>query len=270
MIEQITNKNTAIFNYYPPKNKYIGVVSIPHSGEDLPEQFQSFLHKDIKHLMQDVDYRVHELVDIEALQNAGIAVIKSNIIRVAIDLNRSRETTLLNWKKNSKGVQIVLDSPSEEKASELVASFYDPYYEMIKTMINELDRLYGKSYFVDLHSMPGVAEEYHLKINPNQDKYRPDFCISDQTGKTCSKDFIEYIQKELSLGYNKVFLNNPYFGGHITQHVDKHFSKTENIQIEINRSIYMNEDTKELDQKKIEKLKPLLTQSLINLFNQFS
>lgn len=263
------NEKSPIFNLYPPKNKFIGVLSIPHSGEDLPSVFTSFLTDNWDDLIQDIDYRVHELIDIEQLQEAGIAVIKSNIIRVAIDLNRTEETALLNWKQNTKNRRLVLNEPDMSQAKELLGMYYTPYFEMIKTLINELKLKLGHCNFVDLHSMPGVAEEYHLKINPKQDKLRPDFCVSDQTGLTCTQEFIDYIVEELRKDYADVKINAPYFGGHITQHVHKEFENTNNIQIEINRAIYMDENTKELNPDFIKKLKPALTRSLINLFNQY-
>ena len=105
---KLTEQKSSLFTYYPPKNSYIGLISIPHSGEIIPSEFESFLSTNTAHLMQDLDYKVHELIDIELLQSSGIGVIKSHISRVAIDLNRSRDKTLLTWKNNSQGVKIVL------------------------------------------------------------------------------------------------------------------------------------------------------------------
>jgi N-formylglutamate amidohydrolase len=62
-------------------------------------------------------------------------------------------------------------------------------------------------------------------------------------------------------------LNDPYVGGFVTEYVDQF--RTNNIQIEINRSIYMDETSKELLPLKVEKLKPLLTDVLIKGFETF-
>ncbi len=256
-----------IFEIYPAKNQFIGIVSIPHSGEMLPEEFKSFLTDNQTDLMQDVDYRVHELVHIDKLQEAGISVIKANIIRTAVDLNRSRDLALLNWKKNSKGRELVLKTPDSKQVEYFLGNYYDPYYEMLKTLINELKNKQKIASFVDLHSMPGKAEEYHLKINPNQPINRPEFCISDIEGKSCTQDFIDHITHSLQENYKNVSNNMPYFGGHITRHLNASHQDLNNIQIEINRSIYMNEETKELNNN--EKLRNHLTDGLIKLFNQY-
>ena len=260
-----TNEN--ILELYPATTEFIGILSIPHSGEIVPKELKGYLIHENWHLMQDVDYRVHELIDITALQNAGITVLKSNIIRTAVDLNRSRELALLNWKKNSKDVEIVISEPKPEIAESLLGLFYDPYYEMLNTLIYELGSKRETPSLVDLHSMPGVAEEYHLKINPNQTKIRPDFCLSDVNGETCTQEFIQFISNDLAKDYENVTINSPYFGGHVTRYLNQKHKRLNNIQIEISRSLYMNEENKEL--KNNSDLKNNLTRSLINLFNQF-
>ncbi len=269
MIKQEESKY--IFNFYPAKGEFIGVLSIPHSGEELPSEFRPYLSDNWDNLMQDVDYKVHELVDIEKLQTSGISVIKSNIIRTAIDLNRAKDKCLLNWLHNSKGVKIVNSSPSPEEAKVLIEKYYSPYYEMLKTLILELQTTMNIPSFVDLHSMPGVAEDYHLKINPDQDKVRPDFCISDISGISCEPSFIDNIVQNLSSSYSKVYKNNPYFGGNVTRFLNATYTPLNNIQIEISRGIYMDETNKTLKTQAAEGLKDRLTESLILFYQtQFS
>ena len=258
-----------ILNYFAPKNRFIGVLSIPHSGETIPKDIAPYLIEDFNHLAQDADWRVHELVDIEALTEAGIAVIYSNIIRTAIDLNRSRDMALLNWKENSKGVKVVKDIPSSELAHILLGKYYDPYFEVIRTLMEELKNFTEQPNFIDLHSMPSRAEEYHLKKNPNQKIERPNFCLSDQKGITCHEIFIKFYQQKLQENYPEVTLNDPYVGGHITQYVGQIYPTGDNIQIEISRAIYMDELTKEMKKPLTDKLKPILTQCLIEGFEKF-
>ena len=61
---------------------------------------------------------------------------------------------------------------------------------------------------------------------------------------------------------SSVAVNDPYIGGYVTTFVDRF--QTNNIQIEINRSIYMDEDSKQLNDEKVKKLKPHLTKSIIS------
>ena len=62
-------------------------------------------------------------------------------------------------------------------------------------------------------------------------------------------------------------LNDPYVGGFVTEYVDQF--RTNNIQIEINRAVYMDESLKELVPDKVAHLRPLLTEVLIKGFKKF-
>jgi N-formylglutamate amidohydrolase len=259
-----------IFNFYPPEDKFIGILSIPHSGEIIPEEFEQYLSKDNKTRMQDVDFRVNELVDIQQLQAKGIAVLVANIHRVCVDLNRSSELCVLNWKKNSMGKELVIQEPTEDEVSLLRQKYYAPYYTMMKSMIEELHRYQDPVSFIDLHSMPSRPTAYHLAINPNQAKERPDFCVSDIEGKSCTPEFINHTCDQLKSFSPNVTKNDPYFGGHVTRHVDAEFAYTNNIQIEIKRGIYMDEENQQLDRELVANLRPNLTSALINVFEHFA
>lgn len=261
------SQNNPIFRYYPPQNGYIGIVSIPHSGEIIPDEFKPYLTSDLRAIAEDVDYKVDHLVDISELTKNGIAVIVSNIHRVCVDLNRAEDICVLNWKKNSQGEELVIKEPTAEKISQFTGKYHMPYYEMLKTMINELHKKTDKEIsFIDLHSMPSVPTAYHLKITPDQDKIRPEFCVSDIKGISCKKEFIEGVCNELRLFSKDVKINNPYFGGNITRHTHANYQRINNIQIEIKRGIYMDEVSRELVPELVNELKPNLTKALINTF----
>ncbi len=256
-----------IFKYFAPKEPFIGIVSIPHSGEFIPEEFKPFLTDNLKALACDVDFKVDELVDIEKLNKAGIAVIVSTIHRTCVDLNRPEQSAVLNWKSNSKGEKLVVAEPDAKLKSLFESKYHIPYFEMLKTMIHELKKKVKLPIsFIDLHSMPSKPTEYHLKITPNQPLVRPDFCVSDIEGLSCSKQFIDSICKELEGFSSNVTQNIPYYGGHITRYINETYTDINNIQIEISRAIYMDEEDKVLIDDLVNPLKKNLTQSLISFF----
>lgn len=258
-----------LFDFYSPLGSgYSGLLSIPHSGETVPEEFREFLTPDENAWKEDVDFRVNELVDIPALQRAGVAVVVSHIHRICVDLNRSEEHSVLFWKENTQGLPLAIKAPDEKQKQRFVEEYYRPYYEILKTALLELEkRKTGRVSMVDLHSMPSRPTAYHMKQNPNQKMTRPQFCLSDRKGKTCAPEFIGYFQEEFrALGLDAA-LNDPYVGGHVTEYVDQY--RTNNIQIEINRAVYMDEVRKELITEKAQALKPKLTQVLIAGFTRF-
>lgn len=262
-------QKTPIFDFYSPLGtQYRGLLSIPHSGENIPKAFEEFLSGDLRAYKEDVDYKVNELVDIKALQNAGIAVLVAHVHRICVDLNRAESNCVLFWKDNTQGKKLVVKDPTKEETEKFIETFHRPYYEILKSALQDLEkRKNGPVSMVDLHSMPSRPTEYHMKQNPNQKMHRPDFCVSDRKGLTATPEFIQFFQKELIQKGFEASLNDPYVGGYVTEYVNNF--RTNNIQIEIKRSIYMDETTKELVPEKVAHLRPALTEVLIKGFEQF-
>ncbi len=248
-----------VFDLYSPLGPLKAIISIPHSGVEIPFEFKEFLVDDEAAIGQDVDYFVHQLIDIEALRAAGYMIIKSHIHRACIDLNRAQDIAVLNWKKNSHGQKLVETEPSDQLVKKLIAKYYIPYFETITSALVHLED--KNSFFIDLHSMPSKATDYHLKQNPNQKIERPSFCLSDYNGKTCKPSFINQVQKDLS-NFGNTTINDPYIGGYITQHFGNF--DLDNIQIEINRALYMNEVQKSLNAD-TSKLRNALTEMFLKL-----
>lgn len=258
-----------IFDFYAPLGAtYRGLLSIPHSGENIPAEFENYLSGDLQAYKEDVDFKVNELVDIKKLQEAGIAVLVAHVHRICVDLNRSEDICVLCWKDNTQGKKLVVQVPDEKQTLNFIEKYHRPYYEILKSALQDLEkRKKGLVSMVDLHSMPSRPTEYHMKQNPNQKMHRPDFCVSDRKGKTAKAEYINFFKDEFEKAGHESTLNDPYVGGYVTEYVDQF--RTNNIQIEINRSIYMDESTKELVNEKVVKLKPTLTDILIRGFKKF-
>lgn len=174
-----------LFDYYAPLGtSYRGVLSIPHSGENIPDVFVPYLSGNEKDYREDVDFKVNELIDIEALQRSGVAVLVAHVHRICVDLNRAESNCVLFWKQNTKGKPLVVRDPSEEETLRFIETYHRPYFEILKATIQDLEkRKSGPVSMIDLHSMPSRPTDYHLKQNPNQKLDRAPFCLSDRKGK---------------------------------------------------------------------------------------
>jgi len=258
-----------LFDFYAPLGtQYKGLLSIPHSGENIPPEFDKYLSGDLPAYQEDVDFKVNELVDIKKIQESGVAVLVAHVHRVCVDLNRAENSCVLCWKENTQGKKLVLQDPDVLQTQAFIEKYHRPYYEILKAALQDLEkRKKGLVSMIDLHSMPSRPTEYHMKQNPNQKMHRPHFCVSDRKGKTAEPEFINFFRDQLVKAGHESSLNDPYVGGYITEYVDQF--RTNNIQIEINRSLYMDETTKKLIPAEVKKLKPLLTTILINGFETF-
>lgn len=260
-----------VMDFYAPLSKeWRGVVSIPHSGETIPEEFNPYLCATKKAYNEDIDFKVAELISIDKLRLQGVGVLVARIHRVAIELNRTANESVLYWEENTNGVKMVGKTPEEKKRNAWVHKYYHPYYGLIKYIFNKLALKFPEQRipFVDLHSMPSKPTSYHLKLNPEQNESRPHFCISDLKGKSCAPEYITWVKDSLSKFNFSPAINNPYFGGNLTKYAARF--ATNAIQIEINRSLYMNEKNKTLlTDGSVEKLREALDTTLSGLFMTF-
>jgi N-formylglutamate amidohydrolase len=71
----------------------------------------------------------------------------------------------------------------------------------------------------------------------------PDFVLGDRFGTSCSPELTRFVQNFLrSLGY-RVALNKPYAGGYITETYGRPEFGVHALQIEVDRSLYMHEES---------------------------
>ena len=254
-----------IFEFFPATKKMIGFVSIPHCGEEIPQEFLEFLTEDRRALAEDVDYKMNEMIDIPRLQSCGIAVIAAKIHRTCIDLNRSADLAVLNWIQNSQGVQLVRDTPSTAQVQSLLAKYYLPYFEALDQLLKSGEQPMP---VIDLHSMPSRPTAYHMKMNPNQKMERPDFCISDLQGKSCFPEFISFLREAFQSRGFVAWANDPYQGGYVTKYIAKFGAN--NVQIETKRSIYMDERARSLTSSKVQEVRKAITEVIVETLNRFA
>jgi len=254
-----------IFSSYIPTN-IKGLISIPHAGEAFPEEFLPYLTKDKRALAEDVDFAVDQLIDIEKLVNAGIAIIVAKVHRTCLDLNRPPEKACLNWKENTQGVPLVMQEPNSDTTQKLTEKYHTPYYNKLTEIIHNNQQTNRIFPVIDLHSMPSRPTAHHLKLNPQQKTVRPDACISDLKGKSCSADYIDEVVEFLNSNGVKAAKNDPYFGGYLTQFMAP--LPCNNIQIEINRHIYMDEKNRTLIPEKVAQVQPIFTRLALQLLTR--
>jgi N-formylglutamate amidohydrolase len=75
---------------------------------------------------------------------------------------------------------------------------------------------------------------------------RADIVISDCYGKSCDSKYRDLVIASYVTAGFKVGYNWPYMGGRVTEVYGKPSEGQQAIQVELNRSLYMDEKTKEL------------------------
>ena len=115
----------------------------------------------------------------------------------------------------------------------MLEEYYDPFHQSLSKQLELILKKFGFCFHFDLHTMPSRALN-HFKI-------KPDIVFGNNFGKSSSKNLINYIKNNFEKFGLKVEINNPYAGGFITRKYGNPLTGVETIQIEINRSLYMDE-----------------------------
>lgn len=151
-----------------------------------------------------------------------------------------------------------------------IETLYKPYHQLLGDLLVKTQREFGYCVLIDCHSMPSglpsVFSKQNVAIRLQSEQQvennidteteesvnrqfgkgemeRPDFIIGDRFGRSCSETVswaaINILQ---NMGYNVAY-NKPYAGGYITEHYGRPQHGYHALQIEVNRSLYMDEVT---------------------------
>jgi N-formylglutamate amidohydrolase len=125
-----------------------------------------------------------------------------------------------------------------EDALRRIDTIYKPYHATLRRLIARTHVKFGFGVLVDCHSMPG-----NIRIAGSN--MRPDFILGDRYGTSASAELSRAAMQILEeLGFNAV-RNKPYAGGFITEHYGRPSRGLHALQIEVNRSLYVDETTLE-------------------------
>lgn len=120
-----------------------------------------------------------------------------------------------------------------------IDSYYWPYHNEVARILKKFKAEHGVAYHLSCHSMPAVPTANAVDAG----RRRSDFDLGDRHGQTCGTDLLE-LTTEVLRGFGYHVTHNAHFVG--AEAVRKHGNPANNVhslQIEINRSVYMDEAT---------------------------
>lgn len=230
-------------------------VTIPHSGEMIPSEAQWLRGLPEPVLLRDVDRFVDQLYRL-AIEQCQIPHIVADCHRYVIDLNRhaddydqdsvegaswppGKHPKGLHWSVTTLGERLISKPMPKALHDLLVKNHYVAFHSQIKDLVLKFSA--KQIFHLDLHSMPSQGTAMHN--DPGQK--RADIVVSDFHGKSARKDFVDLVIAAYKDQGFDVAYNWPYFGGGITQMYGRPEQGHHTVQVELNRSLYMNEDTKQ-------------------------
>ena len=262
-----------------PSTLTSGVVfALPHSGRDYGVSFlnQSILDK--ISIRSSEDAFLDQLID--GIEKYGAPKIIANAPRAFIDLNRSTDEldpALISGIKNnmrnprissglgviprvvSHGKEIYRGKLSLEQAQSRIEYYWKPYHTDLSNLLKRAQSIYGQSLLIDMHSMP------HEAVSTQSSFIKaPEIVVGDRFGMSSDPEFTNLIVSILKQHGFRVAKNTPFAGAFITKHHGKIKERTHAIQLEIDRSLYMDEE-RVSPNSGFEKLKSQLFPALIQI-----
>ena len=223
------------------------LLSIPHSGLEIPEGIQVRINLNAKRI--HTDWEMHTFI-----KDFPFTSISSKLSRYIVDVNRSKYTSKTSAlpiipRYDEVGIPLFKQYPSKNLQNEWIAKYYIPYYDAIFEQIKLRERNFSKICLLDLHSY----DDKHFKTDK--------IILSTRNGGTITEESLDFIidcfeKEELSIQ-----VNMPFKGGNIIHEVSKQ-PNVEAIQIEIPYSMYLLNN--KLDFKKAK----ILQEKLLKIFLQ--
>lgn len=224
------------------------LISIPHSGTELPEALAHRLTVTGRGV-PDTDWHVHLLY--EFAREIGASIIKANYSRYVVDLNRSPDSASLYVGKATSPVcptetfggsfiYMTGQEPDDREIAARIDEYWRPYHERIATELAALRATHGKALLWDAHS---IASE----IPSLFEGVLPEFNIGTRDGASCPREVSEaLLQTVLRDGEFGVVLDGRFKGGYITDHYGKPADGVYAVQLELSRRAYMDEVPEQL------------------------
>ncbi|MFT3719725.1 N-formylglutamate amidohydrolase [Pseudorhodoferax sp.] len=239
------------------------VLDSPHSGTTYPEDFGCVCALQV--LRRTEDTHVEKLYDFAPA--LGVAWIEALFPRSYLDANRDLteiDESLLDapwpgpiatdprvlskvrlgkgliWRTTDEGVPLYDRKLSVAEVQGRIARCWQPYHAAVAAAIDAAHARHGYSLHVDCHSMPAVASRYATDF---PGLAHADFVVGDRDGSTAAPALSRLIGEHLQgLGYD-VSYNHPYKGVELVRRYGDPARQRHSVQLEINRKLYMDEQT---------------------------
>ncbi len=235
-----------------PRNLRSGAVfSSPHSGRTYPPAFVRRSRLGLRQLRSSEDAFVDELF--AAAPACGAPLQIAHVPRAIVDLNRSPgdlDPLVVKDARPAAGnprvaaglgviPRVVTGSQrihrrqiSAREAESLLLEHHHPYHSDLGALMRRAHRQFGRAVLIDCHSMPRASLRQEM---------RPEIVLGDRHGASCSPEILDAIDAAFVLAGFRVARNSPYAGGYIAELHGRPEDAMHVVQVEIDRSIYMDE-----------------------------
>lgn len=239
------------------------VLDSPHSGVLYPDDFGHDCDPVL--LRQAEDTHVDKLYDFAPA--LGVAWIEALFPRSYLDANRNvteldvrlldgvwgdpveTDPALLSkvrlgkgliWSLTDDGLPIYARKLTVDEVRRRIDQCWRPYHAAVEQAIAAAHARHGYSIHLNCHSMPAVSSTHSTEF---PGLVHADFVIGDRDGTSASAALSQRLCDLLrGMGYDVAY-NHPYKGVELVRRYGRPDEHRHSIQVEINRKLYMDEQT---------------------------
>jgi N-formylglutamate deformylase len=228
------------------------VFASPHSGRAYPPSFVAQSRLSFRNLRRSEDAFVDELF--ASVLHCGAPFIAASFPRAYLDANRAPAeldagmfegplpfaVDAASPRVNAglgviprivrEGAEIYRDKLATQEAGERLTRLYRPYHAALAQLVEETHARFGVVAVIDCHSMPSATAA-------------PDIVLGDRYGVSAATAVIRAAEGAFERHGFSVARNVPYSGGYTTQLHGRPGRARHALQIEINRALYLDEET---------------------------
>ncbi|MDJ0824571.1 MAG: N-formylglutamate amidohydrolase [Rhodobacter sp.] len=240
----------------PTRQSTSVVFASPHSGRDYPWSFLRQTVLDERAIRSSEDAFVDLLFD--SAPDHGAPLLAATAPRAFIDVNRSadeldpaliegvRKTTHNPRVTSGLGVipRVVANGRSIyrgkmtlDDARGRLRDYWRPYHDRLKLLLDATQAAHGEAILIDCHSMPHEAID---SIGTSKAPH-PQIVLGDRFGAAADQYVVDRIEAAFAAAGLRVARNSPFAGAYTAQHYGRPSKGQHVIQVEIDRSLYMNE-----------------------------
>lgn len=226
------------------------VVEVPHAGTEIPDELHAEIAVPRTALLRDADLYVDELFGDAPAH--GATLLAARLSRYVVDLNRSAEDldpTLLSdavcaqrgpargviWRCTTEGKAVFKSPPTQAALSARLARFHAPYHDELVNQLLLARERFGFAILVAAHSMPSSTGRSW--------DARADVVPGSLGRSSAAAEVIELVDQHFRDAGLSVRHDHPYRGGFATAHYGRPSLGQHAVQIELNRALYMDEQS---------------------------
>lgn len=254
------------------------LVEVPHSGLQVPPEVESEIDATPLAMLRDSDIYVDKLY--QRAPEHGATLLVSRVSRYVVDLNRGPDEVDsaavpkhpqgrhipargVVWRARTDGTPLLRKPLTVAQFARRIEHFYEPYHQTLRDVAAQMREQHGQVVILAAHSMPSTGR----RMMGGRAVRRADIVPGTRGRSTADGRIIDLIDSHFREAGLSVKHDEPYRGGWTTSKYGAPKRGQHAIQIELNRALYVDEQTSEIKKTDFAQLQTVLDQLVGKLGN---